>query len=158
MRIFGPLVCSTTVAVTEALASASASVVSLSPSTSSTAGRLISAPGWPSIFSTVSTSSTATLYCLPPVLTIAYIVDARLLKLSGGLMGTRHGAHAASPSTCRGRSSLTPRVRKGKSQGHTGSPPALSCVPAPTDEVTGTVTVPAASPSLGGPAGRGAAP
>src|SRR3954465_11608383 len=89
MRHLGPVVCSAPEAGTDALASAPTSVVSLSPSTSSTAGRLISAPGSPSIFSTVSTSSTATLYCLPPVLTIPYIVDARLLKLSGGLMGAQ---------------------------------------------------------------------
>src|SRR5918994_7402715 len=107
IRIFGPLVCSTTVAVTEAAASAAASVVTSSPSTRSTAGRLTSAPGFPSIFSTVTTSSTATLYCLPPVLTIAYI-DALLLKLGGRSTGrTRRGPHPV------GGRRRYPRVRKG---------------------------------------------
>src|SRR3954467_696708 len=78
MRIFGPLVCSTRVAVTEAAASAVASVVTASPSTRRTTGRVSVAPGSPLIFSTVSTSPSATLYCFPPVLTIAYI-DALLL-------------------------------------------------------------------------------
>src|SRR3989337_1168382 len=95
MRIFGPLVCSTTVAVTEAAESAAASVVTSSPSTRSTAGRLTSAPGSPLIFSTVTTSSTATLYCLPPVLTIAYI-DALLLKLGGHNTGNPVRAATAS--------------------------------------------------------------
>src|SRR5689334_11047721 len=84
MRIFGPLVCSTTVAATVAAARASAAVVRSSPSTSSTGTSEISSPGSPTIFSTVSTSSTATLYCLPPVLTIAYI-DA-LLQSSGDVV------------------------------------------------------------------------
>src|SRR5262245_37892199 len=115
MRIFGPLVCSTTVAVIEAPASAAASVVTSSPSTSSTAGKVISAPGSPSIFSTVSTSSTATLYCLPPVLTIAYI-DALLLELGGRCARpARRGPHR---HRVRHR---YPRVRKGFSGGQTGS-------------------------------------
>src|SRR5919112_2777906 len=84
MRIFGPLVCSTTVADTVAEASASAAVVRSSPSASSSGTSEISSPGAPSTFSTVTTSSTATLYCLPPVLTIAYM-DA-LLQSSGDVV------------------------------------------------------------------------
>src|SRR5689334_14863571 len=84
MRIFGPLVCSTTVADTVADARASAALVRSSPSTSSTGTSEISSPGLPTIFSTVTTSSTATLYCLPPVLTIAYM-DA-LLQSSGDVV------------------------------------------------------------------------
>src|SRR2546430_5346680 len=83
MRIFGPLVWSTTLPVTETLASAAASVVSSVPSTTSSAGKVSSVPGSPSSFSTSTTSPTATLYCLPPVFTIAYIVDATLLLLDG---------------------------------------------------------------------------
>src|SRR6188508_263197 len=89
MRILGPLVCSTTLAETVADASASAAVVRSSPSTSSTGTSEISSPGAPSIFSTVTTSSTATLYCLPPVLTIAYM-DA-LLQSSGDVVRSRRG-------------------------------------------------------------------
>src|SRR5882757_10026647 len=73
MRILGPLVCSTTLPVTDTLLSASASAVTSAPSTTSSAGKLTSVPGSPSIFSTWTTSPTATLYCFPPVLTIAYI-------------------------------------------------------------------------------------
>src|SRR4051794_27529557 len=75
MRILGPLVCATTSPVTATLASASRSVVTSSPSTSSRAGRSTLEPGSPTIFSTSTTSPTATLYCLPPVLTMAYIDD-----------------------------------------------------------------------------------
>src|SRR3954469_22672248 len=73
MRIFGPLVCPTTLPTTDTLASLAASVVTSSPSTTSSAGNESSAPGSPSSFSTSTMSPTATLYCLPPVLTIAYI-------------------------------------------------------------------------------------
>src|SRR3954469_8948208 len=103
MRIFGPLVCSTTFADTVAAASASAPVVRSLPSTSSRGTSEISSPGSPTIFSTVTTSSTATLYCLPPVLTIAYM-DA-LLQSSGdvvrGPVG-RPGVTASGRSTRRG--------------------------------------------------------
>src|ERR1041384_4074667 len=73
MRIFGPLVCSTSLPVTENFARAAASAVTSVPSTTSSAWREISVPGSPSSFSTSTMSPTATLYCLPPVLTIAYI-------------------------------------------------------------------------------------
>src|SRR5689334_11810387 len=73
MRIFGPLVCSTSLPVTENFSRAAASAVTLVPSTTSSAWREISVPGSPSSFSTSTMSPTATLYCLPPVLTIAYI-------------------------------------------------------------------------------------
>src|SRR5579875_2661471 len=78
MRIFGPLVWATTSAVTATDASASASWVTESPSTSRTAGRRTSAPGAASSFSTSITSPSATLYCLPPVLTKAYMVGPLL--------------------------------------------------------------------------------
>src|ERR1700741_3671990 len=73
MRILGPLVCSTTSPSTDTLASLAASVVTSSPSTTSSAGNESSTPGSPPSFSTSTMSPTATLYCLPPVLTIAYI-------------------------------------------------------------------------------------
>src|SRR3954453_6148341 len=84
MRIFGPLVCSTTLAETVADARASAAVVRSPPSTRSTGTSEMTSPGLPTTFSTVTTSSTATLYCLPPVLTIAYM-DA-LLQSSGDVV------------------------------------------------------------------------
>src|SRR3978361_1639298 len=117
MRIFGPLVCSTTVGGLDGPASASASVVTSSPSTRSRAGKVIFAPGSPLIFSTVSTSSTATLYCLPPVLTIAYI-DALLLKLGGqSVEFPPRGPQLRLLDRARCR---YPRVRKGFARGQTG--------------------------------------
>src|SRR4051812_28936022 len=73
IRIFGPLVWATTSPVTATLASTAASVTRSSPSTRSTAGRVTASPAAPASFSTSITSPSATLYCLPPVLTIAYI-------------------------------------------------------------------------------------
>src|SRR5437016_12618438 len=73
MRIFGPLVCATTSPVTATLASFAASVTRSGPSTTSTADSDTASPGEPASFSTSITSPSATLYCLPPVLTIAYI-------------------------------------------------------------------------------------
>src|SRR5687768_8712447 len=72
MRILGPLVWATTSALTLTPARALASLVTSEPSTRSSAGRLRAAPAAPSTFSTSRTSPTATLYCLPPVLTMAY--------------------------------------------------------------------------------------
>src|SRR6478752_3362099 len=76
MMIFGPLVWATTSPETVTFASASSVAVTEGPSTRSTAGSVIAAPGSLSSFSISMTSPSATLYCLPPVLTIAYIVDA----------------------------------------------------------------------------------
>src|SRR5664279_548275 len=76
MTILGPLVWASTSPATVTVASAPTSVVIVEPSTSRTAGRVTAAPGSPSSFSISMTSPSATLYCLPPVLTIAYIVDA----------------------------------------------------------------------------------
>src|SRR6476469_10175501 len=78
MRILGPLVCATTSAVTLTLASASASCVTVSPSTRRIGDRATSAPAAASSFSTSITSPSATLYCLPPVLTMAYIGESLL--------------------------------------------------------------------------------
>ena len=137
MRIFGPLVCSTTLAETVAEASASAAVVRSSPSTSSTGTSEISSPGAPSIFSTVTTSSTATLYCLPPVLTIAYM-DA-LLQSSGDVVRVPSWVawssrpRAAAPVSIQWGAAQASRVRNGFREGQTGSPalPAAAGDPGP---------------------------
>ncbi|COZ23199.1 Uncharacterised protein [Mycobacterium tuberculosis] len=71
IRILGPLVCPSTSPVTATLASAFASVVTVAPSTTRATGRDTFSPCSDSSFSTLTTSPTATLYCLPPVLTIA---------------------------------------------------------------------------------------
>src|SRR2546423_10580500 len=88
MRILGPLVCSTTLPVTETFDNASASVVTSPPSTYNTAGKVCSVPGSPSSFSTSTTSPTATLYCLPPVLTIAY-ADTEVSCITRQWVGAR---------------------------------------------------------------------
>src|SRR5688572_1508457 len=67
-----PLVWATTSPVTVKPARAFASLVTSVPSTTSSAGRVTAAPAAPVSFSTSRTSPTATLYCLPPVLTMAY--------------------------------------------------------------------------------------
>src|SRR5664280_1250985 len=72
MLIFGPLVWPTTSAVTATPDRAAASEVTASPSTTSRAGSATPVPGSPGSFSTVMTSPTVTLCCLPPVRTIAY--------------------------------------------------------------------------------------
>ena len=70
-----------------AAASASASVVTLLPSTSRRAGRVTLLPGSPSRVLTSTSSPTATRYCRPPVFTIAYtagptslLVEVRALR------------------------------------------------------------------------------
>src|SRR5262249_58274645 len=73
IRILGPLVCSSTSPVTAILPNALASVVTVAPSTTRATGSDTCAPASDSSFSTLTTSPTATLYCLPPVLTIAYV-------------------------------------------------------------------------------------
>jgi len=65
------LVCSRISPVTAILASSWALVVTVAPLTTSATGSDTVAPGSLSIFSTFTMSPTATLYCLPPVLTIA---------------------------------------------------------------------------------------
>src|SRR5919112_3016492 len=96
MLSFGPLVWATTSPVTVTPASALASLVTSVPSTTSRAGRLTLAPASPASFSTSTTSPTATLYCLPPVLTIAYTVGL-LDHWFRGVAGT-----AERSATCRG--------------------------------------------------------
>src|SRR5690349_11181416 len=87
MRILGPLVWATTSPVTATLASFAASVTRLSPSTSSTADSDTASPGAPASFSTSMTSPSATRYCLPPVLTIAYIGGGLLAYVVGTAAG-----------------------------------------------------------------------
>src|SRR3954470_16823902 len=101
MLILGPLVWATTSPVTVTPASALASLVTSAPSTTRSAGRLTLAPASPVSFSTSTTSPTATLYCLPPVLTMAYTVG--LLVAGQGVAGT-----AQRTTTCRGY--RTPRA------------------------------------------------
>src|SRR5258705_7678846 len=79
MRILGPLVCSGASPVTATFSRSLASVVTFAPSTTRATGSETLEPGSESSFSTLTTSPTATLYCLPPVLTIAYVAIVPLL-------------------------------------------------------------------------------
>src|SRR5690625_1294204 len=86
MSIFGPRACSTISAATSTLDRStldrsSALDLTSAPSTSRTGVRATDEPGSPSIFSILTRSPSATLYCFPPVLTIAYIEGYPLSKL-----------------------------------------------------------------------------
>src|SRR5918994_5026336 len=72
MRIFGPLTPPSTSAVTVTPAIASAPVVTVSPSTTMTAGRVSVSPGVVSSWSIAMTSPTETFSWRPPLRTIAY--------------------------------------------------------------------------------------
>src|SRR4051794_19144529 len=94
MRILGPLVCSSTSRVTATFSRSLAALVTFAPSTTRATGSETSAPGSPSSFSTLTTSPTATLYCLPPVLTIAYVAIVPLLSGRALPVGARAGLGA----------------------------------------------------------------
>src|SRR3954469_19567707 len=96
MWIFGPLPCSTISPVTVTPASACASVVTVSPSTSSRAGRVIVSPASPARRLTVNVSPTPTLCCVPPALTTAYTTDSSIEYLCPArTTGTGPGAGRA---------------------------------------------------------------
>src|SRR5207253_2351354 len=122
----------TTLAVTETLPRASASAMTSLPSTTSSAGKLTSAPGPPSSFSTWTMSPTATLYCLPPVLTIAYIgTEVSCYSTLTGHARPKHTANSTGIQTSldwrtTGPSGWGPnkRLRAGWIGGQTGVPVA----------------------------------
>src|SRR6516225_6448947 len=72
MLIFGPAAGPTTSAVTRYPPSSAGSLITDSPSTTSSAGSVMVAPSSSASLSMVSTSSRATFSCLPPQRTIAY--------------------------------------------------------------------------------------
>src|SRR5204862_4481741 len=109
IRIFGPLVWATTSPVTATLASTAASVTRSSPSTRSTAESDTASPGEATSFSTSITSPSATLYCLPPVLTIAYIGRGLLSFI---LNGPCRGRTATRRTNVRRLTSLRHRLRR----------------------------------------------
>src|SRR5919107_2055168 len=88
MRIFGPLPWPTISPVTVTPARACASLVTVSPSTRSSAGRVTVSPASPTRRLTVNRSPTATLCCRPPALTTAYTTElldrlCRVLRAPG---------------------------------------------------------------------------
>src|SRR5699024_9362379 len=111
--------------------------------TTSATGSETDAPGSDSSFSTLTTSPTATLYCLPPVLTIAYVAIVGVYLYFSSTSRVPLAAHAI--GTCAGgggsvrRAGLDPpgdnwsRVLDQRRRGQTGLA------------------------QLGGPAGRAAA-
>src|SRR5215207_7385251 len=94
MLIFGPLVRPRTSADTATLASAAASAVTVSPSTTRTAGNDTVSPTWSVRLSISMTSPTATFCWVPPLRTIAYTVDLTLC-LFGVLRGLHRPTFAA---------------------------------------------------------------
>src|SRR3954449_880672 len=81
MWIFGPLPCPTISPVTVTLARAAASLVTVSPSTRSRAGRATVSPASPARRLTVNRSPTATLCWLPPAFTTAYTTHSSFASL-----------------------------------------------------------------------------
>src|SRR5215470_3722173 len=120
MLIFGPLVRPRTSADTATLASAAASDVTVSPSTTRTAGSDTVSPTLSVRLSISMTSPTATFCWVPPLRTIAYTVDLTLCwigKLYGGLHRPG-GPHKHGTRNARRRSSL----RVPSQTGQTGLP------------------------------------
>src|SRR5674476_1203555 len=110
MMIFGPRSSRMTSAVTVTLASALASAVTFSPSTSRTAGSCTVEPAPPDNRSTTTMSPTDTFSCRPPALTIAYttslLISARRnfwarrlrrARLSAKITGVRAAPHQDTP-------------------------------------------------------------
>src|SRR5674476_1509 len=110
MMIFGPRSSRMTSAVTVTLASALASEVTFSPSTSRTAGSCTVEPAPPDNRSTTTMSPTDTFSCRPPALTIAYttllLISARRnflarrlrrARLSAKITGGRAAPHQDTP-------------------------------------------------------------
>src|SRR4051794_28932896 len=90
MWIFGPLPWPTISAVTVAFARASASLVTVSPSTRSRTGRATVSPASPARRFTVNVSPTATLCWLPPAFTTAYTTDS---SFASSCPASLSGAH-----------------------------------------------------------------
>src|SRR5665647_1610552 len=110
MMIFGPRSSRMISAVTVTLASALASEVTFSPSTSRTAGSCTVEPALPDNRSTTTMSPTDTFSCRPPALTIAYttslLISARRnflarrlrrARLSAKITGVRAAPHEDTP-------------------------------------------------------------
>src|SRR5574337_640104 len=82
MRSFSPRPCATTAALTTAPATGGRPMLTPAPSpTIRTWSRTTSAPTSAGSCSTLSFSPGATLYCLPPVLTTAYMNDSSVLAV-----------------------------------------------------------------------------
>src|SRR3954463_3204097 len=88
MTIFGPLVAPRTSTVTDALSSAFASEVTVSPSTTRTTGRVTESPAAVVTLSISMTSPTATFCCLAPARTIAYTAVSFVDLLLNGTSGS----------------------------------------------------------------------
>src|SRR4051794_27305653 len=97
MSILGPFSSRTTSAVTVTLASASASVVTFSPSTRSRAGSSTVEPACAARRSTTTTSPTATFSWRPPAFTIAYTT---LLLISARRTACQHAQSKILVPTC----------------------------------------------------------
>src|SRR3954454_4734209 len=128
MRIFGPLPWPTISPVTVTEASAAASLVTVSPSTSRIAGRVTVSPASPVRRFTVNRSPTATLCWLPPAFTTAYTTDSSFLATLVNPARTpwvvhRGWAGSARP-TVAGGVQPDQRTRSGRRPGRAAGPPA----------------------------------
>src|SRR5947209_7861481 len=128
MSIFGPLPCPTTSALTVTLASAFASDVTDSPSTTRRAGSVTVSPAAPTRRLVSNSSPTATLCWRPPLRTIAYTPNSLLgLLVSRGAAARGNGRHRGH----RG-SSLGVALREGQTTPHLVRRIQSPAAPAPT--------------------------
>src|SRR5215213_11805651 len=151
MRIFGPLPWPTISPVTVTFASAAASLVTVSPSTSRIAGRATVSPAAPASRLILNVSPTATLCWLPPAFTTAYTTDSSIASFMSSFSS---GAHDRSER----------RVLDGlrtPSGRHRTVPAPWRCNPTSVPELSWPVDVTPTAPSGGrarGPAGPPATP
>src|SRR5688500_16368087 len=148
MRIFGPLPWPTISPVTVTPASACASLVTVSPSTSSSAGRVTVSPASPARRLTVNRSPTATLCWRPPALTTAYTTNSSI----DAFMSC---AHTGADHRCAGRAVRPPGGTARCPARDGATRPAYPSGAAPVDAAP--ITLGPAGPPDGWPPGDGAA-
>src|SRR4051812_8646068 len=128
MWIFGPLPCPTISQVTVTLARAAASLVTVSPSTRSSAGRATVSPASPARRLTVNRSPTATLCWLPPAFTTAYTTHSSFASLVVQLSCPARTTASQTP-VLDGSRSPARRHRSVRSRGGATRPAYLSRAP-----------------------------
>src|SRR6478672_4120652 len=135
MTIFGPLVAPRTSTVTPALSSEERSLVTFSPSTTITTGRVSDSPGAVATLSISMTSPTATFCCLLPLRTIAYTAThsprwffemSGSARLAGGAHVTTDGGGSASTRRSGVQARRGSTLRGGQHPGQNGSRSALA--------------------------------
>src|SRR4028118_293483 len=161
MRILGPLPWPTISPVTVTPASACASLVTVSPSTSSRAGRVTESPASPTRRLTVNRSPTATLCCRPPAFTTAYttaLLDRCCQSRDASWAHPGAGAGCwtgRTPPPPRGRAA--PGAARAAPRPGPGAEPGRAVQPVERTRAaaTGSNAAPAAAPSRVPPRARG---